>query len=191
VLVANMAPVSDWTYLPARVEFPIFVQEVLRYLSGNPDAPANLDVGDTFRQPAYTAADHLLLRYPDGKRVRVHPAPAEENAEFRMLTFRETTQQGIYEFDAVEDVLARRRFVVNQTSEEADLARLDQSGFGRKFSSGGWRWIGPEVSLSELVSKEHDIKELAKYVLWILAAVLALESFLAARFGRRRGGVTT
>jgi len=32
------------------------------------------------------------------------------------------------------------------------------------------------------------VTELAPAVLWVLVLVLAVESFLAARFGRRRGG---
>jgi hypothetical protein len=190
VLLANIAPVANWTYLPARIEFPIFVQEVLRYVVGNPDAAVNLSVGDTFRHAAYSAADYLLLRYPDGSPARVHPESAKDDAEFRMLAFNKTSQQGPYTFDVPEQVMARRRFVVNGSALEADLQRLHSGDVSNAFGSGGWSWIRPETSLAEFVSKLHSVTEIAPWVLAALALILALESFLAARFGRRRGGAT-
>jgi len=177
VLLANFAPISDWTYLPARTEFPVFVQEVLRYIVGNPDGAVNLDVGGRFEQPVFVTNQHLLLRYPSGRRARVEPRD-------------ETSEQGIYEFDVDEQVLAKRRFAVNQSAKEADLSRMDQGDLTNAFGTGGWQWISSRVPLADFISSEHGVTMLAPWILWLLVAVLAAESFLAARFGRRRGGST-
>jgi aerotolerance regulator-like protein len=195
-LLANFAPIADWTYLPARTEFPVFVQEVLRYVVGNPDGAANLDVGDRFEQPVFVTNQHLLLRTPNGKRVRVEPKDPEKLGRGKIagnawvLQFSETNQQGLYEFDVDAQILARRRFVVNQSSQESDLARLEKDDVSNAFGSGGWQWIGFKTPLGDFMSKEHDVIRVAPAILWLLVAILAIESFFAARFGRRRGGST-
>jgi hypothetical protein len=196
VLLANFAPVSDWTYLPARTEFPVFVQEVLRYIVGNPDGAVNLDVGGRFEQPVFVTNQHLLLRYPSGRRARVEPRDptvlglSEIAGGAWMLRFDETSEQGIYEFDVDEQVLAKRRFAVNQSAKEADLSRMDQGDLTNAFGTGGWQWISSRVPLADFITSEHGVTMLAPWILWLLVAVLAAESFLAARFGRRRGGST-
>lgn len=180
-----------WTFLAARPEFPIMAQELLRYVVGNPDRSVNLDVGEPFVQPVYVSREHLLLRYPDGERVRVEPKERPGIKEAWQIRFDQTAQQGLYKIDASEEVLARRRFTVNQGPQEADLERLSRGDFREVFDVAGMQWIGPETPLADLVAKLHAVTEVAPHLLWSLIAVLVLESFLAARFGRRRGGATT
>jgi hypothetical protein len=192
VLLANTTAGVEWTFLPATVEFPIMVQELLRYAIGNPDAAVNLNVGDRFEAPVFVSTQHLLLRCPDGRKERLTPRKRDERASMWTVEFSGTRQQGVYEFmDVSPEVLPRRRFVVNQKPEEGDLSRLSRGDFEQAFGSGGWRWIGQETPVEEFVAKLHSVTELAPAVLGILIAVLAIESYLAARFGRRRGGISS
>ncbi|MHC4915704.1 MAG: hypothetical protein ACYTGB_09445, partial [Planctomycetota bacterium] len=179
----------EWTYLPATAEFPVLVQELMRHLVGNPDGAVNLDVGDRFEQAVFVSQQHLLLRHPDGHKERLKPRQREGQKNTFYISFDRTDRQGVYEFvDAAAGVLPRTRFAVNQQAHarEGDLTRLNQSEFREALSAGGWRWIGPEVPVEEFVAKLHSVTEFAPAVLILLVAVLALESFLAARFGRRR-----
>lgn len=190
VLLSTTSAGVQWDYLPARPEFAIYVQEVLRYLVGDPNRPVNLSVGDKFQQPVFVSAQHLVLRYPDGRRTRLTPRPHPTVADAWSVEFTETNQQGPYAVDAIQEVLGRRRFVVNQSRAEGDLARLTRDGFSDAFGSGSWRWIPPETPLADFVASLHAVTELAPTVLWTLAVTLAVESFLAVWFGRRRGGAT-
>ena len=51
-----------------------------------------------------------------------------------------------------------------------------------------WKWIPPETSLEDFVSKLNSVTEMAMPILWMIAIVLLVESYLAAKFGRRRRG---
>jgi hypothetical protein len=192
VLLVNSTAGVDWSYLPATIEFPILVQELMRYLVGNPDAVVNLNVGDRFEEPVYVSTQHLLLKHPDGRKERLTPRARTDRQNAWTVAFDGTRQQGLYEFtDVSPEVLPRLRFVVNQKPEEGDLSRFTRDDFGEAFGRGGWRWIGQEIPVEDFVAKLHSVTELAPAVLWMLVLVLALESYLAARFGRRRGGASS
>jgi len=189
VLLTNTTAGVGWTALPATAEFPILVQELLRYLVGSPDAAVNLSVGERFEQPVFVSTQHLLLRHPDGRKERITPRQRDDRKEAWVLSFDGTRQQGLYEFvDLPPEVLPRARFVVNQKAEEGDLSRLSHGDFADTVGGGAWRWIGPNVAVEDLAARLHAITELSPGLLWALAVVLAGESLLAARFGRRRGG---
>jgi hypothetical protein len=187
-LLANMTPGLGWSVLPVLPEFPVLVQELLRYLVGDPDAAVNLMVGDRFDQPVLMSNQHLLLRYPDGGKQRLTPRKQPGNEEAYRLVFDQTTQQGLYQIEAIEEVLARRRFVVNMNPEESELTRLTKSEFQDAFPAGNTTWMAPETSVEELAARLHTVTELFPWLIGALALALAVESLLAWRFGRRRSG---
>ncbi|MGQ9662895.1 MAG: BatA domain-containing protein [Kiritimatiellia bacterium] len=192
VLLTNSSAGINWSHLPATVEFPILVQEMLRYLVGNPDELVNLQAGDTFRQPVYVTTQHLLLRRPDGEKVRLAPVKNPSRTDAWSVEFSDTSQQGPYEFvDVPQGVLGRTRFAVNQKSEEGNLSRLSRSEFQDALGRAPWEWCGPEKPIEVLAAKRHAVTEFAPLILWALALVLCVESFAAARFGKRRAIVTT
>ena len=187
VLLSNTTVGLEWTFLPATVEFPIMVQELLRYLAGTPDASVNLTVGDTFEQPVQISTQHMLLRHPDGSKERLTPQKRTEEADSWYVRFDRTRQQGLYEVDAVPEAIPRRLFVVNQNSAEGDLSRLNSGGFVEAFGRGGWTWLGRDIPVVEFASRLHSVAELAPAILWSLILILGVESLLAFRFGKRRG----
>jgi len=223
VLLSSFSAGVSWTYLPATVEFPILVQELMRYLVGNPDAAVNLSVGDRFEEPVYVSSQHLVLRTPDGRKERLTPRarqvgrssgssgdpegrPTGDRQDGWLVSCDGVGQQGVYEFVEVSpEVLPRRRFAVNERPLESDLSRLTRDDFGGAFAGGAaswrsgailWRsgaiqWIGQETPVEDFVAKLHSVTELTPGVLWALVAVLGMESFLAVRFGRRRGATAS
>lgn len=185
VLLSNTTAGVAWNYLPALPEYPALVQELLRYLVGQPDASVNLQVGETFVQPVFVSTQQLLLKNPGGGKQRLTPQPKAGDTEQFEVTFRDTSMPGLYEFDAIEEVLPRRRFVVNPTSDEADLARLSQDEFADAFP-GSATWLDRQTAVDEFAAKLHTVTELAPWVAAFLVGLLAIESWLAWRFGRRR-----
>jgi hypothetical protein len=189
VLLANFTAGVDWTLLPATAEFPILVQEWMRYLIGNRDAGVNLAVGDRFESPVFMSTQHLLIKYPDGHKDRLTPHERPDHKNAWSLSFDDTRQQGVYEVvDAPAEVLPRTRFVVNPKSAGGDLTRLSRDELADALGHGSWRWVGPDESFDDLVSRKLEVTELAPAILWALALVLAVESTTAMLFGRRRGG---
>ena len=177
-----------WNDLPAMPEFPMLVQDLLRYLVGNPDARVNLKVGDRFEQPVFVSSQHLLLKCPDGSKARLTPQQRKDRQDAWIVNFDGVNRHGMYEFaDVQQEALTRRRFVANPSAEEGDLSRLQSGEFREVYGSGSWDWIGPEKPIEDFVAKLHSVTEMAPAILLLLTCILGLESFLAARFGRRRG----
>lgn len=190
VLLTNTGAGVNWTYLPAVMEYPIFVQDMLRYVVGNPDQSVNLDTGDCFEQPVFVSAQHVILRTPNGKRVRLTPRQREGKVAAYSLRYDLTDQQGIYDLlDVAPGAIPRTRFVVNQKSMEGDLTRLDEKGLQNALGKARYTWVAPDVPVEDLAVKMHAVVEFSRPILWLLVALLGVESYLALRFGKRRGKV--
>jgi hypothetical protein len=187
VLLANATAGAHWTYLPAVIEYPVLVQDTLRYLMGNPDEKVNVDAGDPFEQLVFVSAQHLILQAPDGQRSRLTPQARPDQEDAWFVRYEDTDQQGVYRFvDTLPGVVPRTRFVVNPRSEQGDLSRLSESGFRNAFGRGQYTWVNPEVPIEDLAAKMHAVTEFSQFFLWIVLIVLGVEAFLALRFGRRR-----
>ncbi|MDA1013303.1 MAG: BatA and WFA domain-containing protein [Planctomycetota bacterium] len=185
-LLCNTTPGPEWTYMSGLSDYPILIQELLRYLLGNPDTEVNLNIGDRFQQPVFVSTQHLSLKLPDGNKVRLTPRKQNKDDELPTISFDDTTQQGLYQIEAIEEVAPRRRFVVNQSEEEGDLARLTADEFDDAFAVRGLTWIGPQRTVEDLAANLHTITEVAPWLLCVLLGSLSLETLLAWRFGRRR-----
>ncbi|MFN2167800.1 MAG: hypothetical protein ACK2U9_16270, partial [Anaerolineae bacterium] len=192
VMVADFTAGAGWTRLPGTPEFPVMVQEILRYLVGNPDAAVNLDAGQPFEQPVFVSREHLLLRKPDGSKARLTPGEFPDHAgDAWFVRYDGTDQQGVYELlDVPEGVVPRTRFVVNQVASEGDLTSLDNPGFSERYGR-GYRWVGPDTPVEDLAARLHAVTDFAPGILAALTALLAIEACLAWRFGRRRRRATT
>jgi hypothetical protein len=189
VMLVTTSAGSSWSSFPALQEYPIMIQGLMKDLVGNPDARVNLNVGDHYEQPVYISAQHLLLTYPAGNKERLTPRQRTDIPNAWMVSFDHTNQQGLYSFtDVQKGVLARRQFVANLKSEEGDLSRYDEAEFKNIFGS-SYTWVGPDRPVEDLASKLHTVTELAPYLLVILSVILAMEAYLASKFGRRRDEV--
>jgi hypothetical protein len=174
--------------LPAGVHYPVVLQEMLRYLAGDPDGSVNLVDGDAFAEEVMISAQHLVLRKPDGVKVRLTPVklgpPGSPQADRLGIVFDGTDRMGQYHIDAQPGVLRRTRFVVNLRPIEGDLDRLEREEALAAF--GDAAWLAPGAPMETIVREKYASREIAAALLWTLAALLAVETFAAMRFGRRR-----
>ncbi len=186
-IIVNSSMGLEWSTMPFTVEYPIMMQELLRFIIGNPDKMVNLVTGDTMTQNVYVSNQHLLLKTPNGKKVRLTPKEGEDK-NIMKVSFDRTNQQGLYAFDVMDGVVKRPRFVVNADAAEGDLQRIFESDLKDTMGGSGFRFIPSNISLEDFVSKLNSVTELAIPILWAIAAAILVESFLAAKFGRRRRG---
>ncbi|PCJ61833.1 MAG: hypothetical protein COA79_05935 [Planctomycetota bacterium] len=186
-ILINTSVGTNWSNISLVTEYPIMIQELLRYIVGQPDQASNLVTGEILKQDVYVSNQQLLLRYPDGKKVRLNPSEGEEKGSL-IVRFDRTNQQGLYKFDVLEGVLKKSRFIVNTNADEGDLSRMSEGDVKDALSGSSYRWIPPDISLEEFVSKLNSVTELAAFFLWLLIIFIVAESFLAAKYGRRRGG---
>jgi hypothetical protein len=182
MLVCTSADAS-WNYLVYTGEYLVLVQELMRYLVGAPDQSVNLRLGQPFQQPVLLSSQYLLLRRPDLSKVRIAPVP---QGNVWRVAYSQTDQQGVYEVDTTAEVMPRRRFVVNMVASEGDLTRVDVESLRRELTQAGATYWGPDKSIQRAVEARHSIQEFAWMFLWALFALLAVETLLATRFGRRR-----
>ncbi|MDD4888428.1 MAG: BatA and WFA domain-containing protein [Phycisphaerae bacterium] len=207
VILCTTTAGDEWSYLPAVQEYSVMIQEILTYLVGNPDRGVNLEVNDPFVQPVYVSSQKIAFRCPDDSTVEVEPyvvgrltttqpastrpdsgdAADPANAVEYRVRFDQTALRGKYEVvERIQEVVPRRRFVVNQGSTEADLSRLNESEFKQAYSLSNMRWVDRDQAVEDLAADLHTVIELAVAFFVGLLALLAGESYLAWRFGRRR-----
>jgi len=175
-----------WGDLALSENFPILVQGILRGLVGDPNRDVNLEVDGAFDQPVLMASQHLTLRRPDGRKARLTPSKSEGQT-VRRVRYAETDRAGVYQVDTIPEVLAKRRFVVNLAPRESDLRRLDPDRFAMAFGDARATFLPAPSRVRRFVEELHSVREAAGGILCALFAVLAVETYLAFRFGRRRG----
>lgn len=183
VLLVGTSADASWNYLVYTSEYPVLVQELLHWLVGQPDRAVNLQIGEAFQQPVLLSSQYLLLRRPDYSKVRL--APTAQGNLWR-VAYDQTDRQGIYEVDTTPEVMVRRRFVVNLVATEGDLTRLDRDQFKTELRQAGVTLWEPDKAIRRAVEARHSIKEYAWLFLWAVLGLLAMETLLATRFGRRR-----
>lgn len=183
-VVLAMDPSLKWSRLPLTVDYPVFVQELLRAVLGDPNRLVNLSVGDIFTQPVLLSSQHLLVKKPDSEKVRIMPelTPGEE---FPRINFSDTDVRGLYLVDAAAGVLARRRFAVNLNPDESDMKKLTESEVESKYSK-KVEFL-PDGNLEKWAQRKTAIREFAGIFLFLVFLLMLTESFLAMRFGLRKG----
>jgi Aerotolerance regulator N-terminal/von Willebrand factor type A domain len=183
VMLVGTSADASWNYLAYTGEYLVLVQELMRWLVGAPDDAVNLQIGQPFQQPVLLSSQYLLLRRPDYTKVRLAPTP---QGDVWRVAYDGTDRQGLYEIDAGPEFVPRRRFVVNMATSEGDLARLDAAALDETLAASGAHVWGPATAIERNVEARHAVHEYAWLVLWALLAMLAVETLLATRFGRRR-----
>jgi len=183
VMLVGTSADAGWNYLVYTTEYLVLIQELMHWLVGEPDRGINLQIGQSFQQPVLLSSQYLLLRRPDYTKVRLAPVP---QGNLWRITYDQTDRQGLYEVDTSAEVMTRRRFAVNLLATEGDLTRLEPDSFQRQLDRTGVHYWGADKAIRRAVEARHSVKEYAWLFLWGVLALLAIETLLATRFGRRR-----
>jgi len=179
---------TGWTDIQAGTEEygDVMAQEVKRTGALNSSSTftemGGLGVPQAYRVVGLNAS---LLAPFVGKRVDVQFKPVSRGWKISYTP----KQQGLYRIDAQLGVVPRSKFVANLPVVEGDPSRLTQDEVRGGFSGVPFMWIQPTESTAELVAQRYAVLEAALMLLWLVAGLLAIESVLAAIFGRRRGAV--
>jgi hypothetical protein len=181
----GLDPGLAWSQLPLAADYPVFVQQLLRAMMGDPNRLVNLRVGAPFSQPVLVSSEHLLLKRPDGQKVRLAPEHVA-GEDLPRVAYSDTDVRGLYTLEAPPGVLARSRFVVNLNTDESDLARLSEGEFRRQ-AARDVAFLSPTENISKRVEAMHTLRELAGMILILVFLMLLAEMALATRFGLRKG----
>ena len=187
VVLFNLTADARWTDTPALRQFVELMQEMLRYLVGNPDGGVNLEVGDVYASRVLKTSQHLRLICPDGVKERVTPRRAPGGGGAGWEVEHRPQRPGVYRIDARRGEVPRPRFVVNLPAVEGDPSRLSRGDVTAVVQGVPFTWVRQDQSIAEMVARRYSVIEAAILLLWLVAGLLAVESLLAALFGRRRG----
>jgi hypothetical protein len=102
------------------------------------------------------------------------------------VTYTDTDVQGIYELDAPPGVLQRTRFAVNLDPLESDMTMWTENDFKRELTR-RVIFLSPDENITKRVSELYKLREFAGMILFVVFILLLVESFLAMRFGLRKG----
>ncbi len=183
--VVAIDPGIKWSRLPLAVNYPVFVQQLLRALIGDPNRLVNLLVGQTFSQPILVSVQHVLLKRPSGEKVRLTPATTA-GEDLPRISYSDTDTRGLYHLEAAPGVLNRQRFAVNLSPDESDMTKLSESDFRRHLTRRAI-FLSPTENIAKRVGSLYRLREFAGMILFVVFVLLLTESFLAMRFGLRKG----
>ncbi len=181
-----------WMFKALFPFLPIFLEESALYLTKPDDAGQNLGIGDPLRSTLPLGAQEPRLSIPGGTQRAVSTTGDEGPEGGRAsIEWPQVGTVGVWKLayqlqDPTGEVRKiEHHFAVNPDPAEGSLLPASPDALSEGIPS--------ELGLSfpktygetgkELVEAREG--EVTKYVLWLLIALLVLESFLAMRFGRR------
>jgi hypothetical protein len=183
ILLATSADTS-WTAMPLWPSFLPLVQEILAFCLGGDAKPRNLEVGDTIAAPVpLTSADApVTMHTPDGRNQQ---ARRRTKDGANLLEFADTTQSGVYAARFGPPVDRSLFFAVNVDTAESDLAQLSPDQLRTEVWPGvaflhqtAWQNAGRSAIEASLAGSGLQVE-----LLYMVLALIFLETFLAWRFG--------
>ena len=172
---------------------PVFLEEAAMYLTRPSDAGRNLEVGGILRAMIPATAEQVRVAPPGGGAVSPRQRTPEGEDSGRVEYEHDVLgRSGVwaltYElpaFGGSEPEKKRELFAVNPDPYEGLLLPASRDAVAAGIPEGlELRFLGSYEEVGEDI-KEAREGEITHLLLYIVLAILLLESFLAARFGRR------
>ncbi len=186
ILVATSADVS-WTPMPVLPSYVPVVQELLAFAVADRQGRRNVLVGESIGAtlPRVGGSTSVTIQTPDN-RSETTPLLLDQGAG--NWTFPATDLAGVYVATPVGSPDARQSFAVNVDPAEGNLAKISepelrQAVFGDANLEihTGWQGVADQPAAVTVRSSG-----LAKALLYLLLALLFVETYLARRFGHHR-----
>lgn len=171
-----------WSNLPARGDFVSLVSNLAAYLTGERGDRRNAVVGQTLHEPltAQQSAQPIRIRKPDGA---LEPGTLVAEGDALALQFGPVERAGLYTV-VVGTQPEGPVFAVNVDPEESDVrtaATAELAGV----AGGGVRVIS-EADLSQRAAEAGRVREYAGALLYLAAALLLAETWMAMWFSANR-----
>jgi len=182
VLVCTTTANMDWNNLPAKGDFVSLSVSAVSWLAPARGGHRNLFVGESILEPLSPAQTGLSLQVR-GAEGGTHPTRLVPRDNGLALTTDPIERAGVYDAQIGTDA---RRFAVNVRADESNLGVVDEQAL---VDALGFpvRFVGGEQATTVTAARAG---ELAPATLYLVAALLFLEMWLAFRFGSRRAGRT-
>jgi len=183
---------NGWLARAGALFLPVFLDEAALYLTRSDGAGRNLAVGGVLRSRLPAAASKVRIVPPGGGAVSpTRTTPERTDASRVRYEYDGVGRSGIwqltYELPSADGDMqdARELFAVNPEAEEGSLLPASPGALRDGIPAELDLAFLPSYADVSSVLEEAREGEITRYLLWILIAVLLLESFLALKFGRR------
>ena len=186
ILVGTSADVS-WTPMPVLPSYVPIVQELLAFAVAEQLGRRNVQVGESIGAtlPRIGGSTSVTVHTPDG-RNETTPLVLEGGAG--SWSFSATDPSGIYTASPTDAAEVKESFAVNLDTAEGNLAKATESELRQGVLAGvnvqvhaDWQRMTDEPARVTTSSSS-----LSKTLLYLLLALLFVETYLARRFGHHR-----
>lgn len=180
--VSDAASHSEvWNHLPTGIDawpFMVFVNETVRYLSGQANQRLNFTTGEavTWKLDAKGPSRHMMFT-PDGVWHDLHASTDE-------LRIHLTEDPGTYRFVSANDD-SQGGFSVNLPAASTDLRRTKPEHLDELLGKNGYTLVRTRDEIIREQGEARFGKEFFPYLGLFLAIVLGVEQLLANRFYRQ------
>ncbi len=178
VILVATALDKEWGDLPLSFDYVALVHDLV-YAAAQGSQVRETLVGHpmTLELPGEHAGESLRVVFPDEKTEQVAPEILPSRIR---LTTPALPRAGLYRLAMGNPEEVVERFAANPDPAESDLARLDPAALKQ-----GLQGLDLEVAgTGAQAAKSGGVQELWRPLLMAVGIILALESFLAWRFGR-------
>ena len=187
-VIVMTTPISDrpdekaWNLLPAGEAWPflILMHQLFGYLAGSADEQLNYYAGQTVVLPLdrRAALDAYLVTTPANLQL-----PVTVNRQRAALEYAATEEPGNYRVQAGgREAGVDRGFSVNAAPDQCALTRVAPERLKELFGPFDFRLARDTTQLDRAVNTGRVGRELFPFLILVLAAVLAVEQFVANRF---------
>jgi hypothetical protein len=186
ILVGTSADVS-WTPMPVLPSYVPIVQELVAFAVADQQERRNVLVGESIGAtlPRIAGSASVTIQTPDNRKETT-PLVLDKGAG--NWTFSATDPSGIYVATPVGTPEARQSFAVNVDPDEGNLAKITEPELRQGVFADvrlqlhtGWQHVADEPANVTIRSSG-----VAKSLLYLLLALLFVETYLARRFGHHR-----
>lgn len=184
VLFVSTSAGPEWTSLPAKKAYVALVQELVLGGFASSDRWMNLAVGDRLAVPPEITADKFTLVDPYGAALPMEAETIDDRPVYRSPVL---TRAGLYKLSAGtgRDVMP---IAVNVPDDEADVRVMEEGAL--RSALGNVKLNYERDTLAAIDQIRRSQKDFGWTVMVALLALLALECYMAMRFGHHRNTST-
>lgn len=171
---------DDWSNLPARPAYLPLMQQLVTYLASTVYPPRNVGVGQQLAAllGPENADKTAIITDPEGRR---HEIKAQLRDDHCLVEFGQTELPGLYVLETPDNETIH--FVVNTSSKESDLSLLDDAEFSELARLMRAEAVSSAEQYLQLDIRRRFGREIWKYLLAGVLALVFVEVVLQQRFG--------